>query len=214
MWPSRGFLFFLRLSWLQLVQNRNSPRDLQVGARVRQLLCGSDVYRQSRSLWGWVLVIGCLNWCMWGGWKGSEANQEKFVWKEVCLPFWGRGNGEGMWSRTSKAGRLMKLRGFISQTASAGPGLQSMLCLHLSHVLTCLWVKLLRQPQQLGPGKQPRRYVDPLAKFCLFSLINVLHIYWTLSIFQLQGIQPWTQHTQVLLSKTFQSWIIKIFAVN
>lgn len=103
-WPSRGFLFFLRLSWLQLFENRNSPRDLQVGAWVRWLLCGSDVYRQSHSLWGWVLVIGCLNWCMWGGWKGSEANQGKFVWKEVCLPFWGRGNGVGLWSRTSKAG--------------------------------------------------------------------------------------------------------------
>lgn len=139
----------------------------------------------------------------WSGGRGSEEHQEKFVWKEVCLPFWPRGNGEGMWCSTLKAGAADETswlyfsnrwhRSRFASWAAFAP---------VTYILTWLRNKLLGQPRQLGPGKRPSRCADLLSNY-RYSFINSLQIYWTLSIFSVQGIQPWTKHIHVLLLRPF-----------
>lgn len=81
------------------------------------------------------LEAGCLNWGIWVGLGGgSNAHQEKFVWKLPCVFRFDQeemGRGCGIAAR-GRGGLLMKFRGRVSQTAGTGPDLQARLHLHLS----------------------------------------------------------------------------------
>lgn len=167
---------------LQLFENRNSPRHLQVGAWVRSLLYGSECVQIKP-------FIMRLSWWQdaWTGECGEAGRVPRLIrslfGKECVFRFDGEEMGRGCGVACQRQGRLMKPRGCISQTTGAGPDLQPVLACTCHYVLTCLWVKLLRQPQQLGPGNQPCHYVDPFSKFCQFSFMYSLYIYWRLRIF-------------------------------
>jgi hypothetical protein len=175
----------------QLFRNRNSHSQLQLGAQTE-----SFIRRLSAKSGACMGVFG----------RKAKAHQNTFVWREICLPFWLGGNGEGRGGCCQRQSRLMKLRGYVSQKEIGHcrlfwlpPAEHQIFCLFapVAHVLTWLWVKL----QQLGPGKWPWHPVDPLSIFCLFSLNSSLDTYWVLTICWFSGVSAVNKIDQALTLK-------------
>lgn len=116
---------------------------------------------QTIAVWFWVctdkdvhyeteLVAGCLNWCVGGeAGRGLKLIRRSLFGKKYVFRCEGEEMGRGCGEARQRQGRLMKLCGCISQTASTGPDLQPVLFAPVTYSLACLWVKLLRPSQQL-----------------------------------------------------------------